>query len=550
MDWKRYMSLKCETREKIKAAKDDWVLKNTKTPKGLWKAMKSLTVGADDNKKPWNKMYMPLQELVEVISENIKQHFQEEDQPYNNLVASTDNDWMPLVDEKWTYEQLESLDSSKAAGYDNISPRLYSYAAHILAAPLCHLINCSIISRQVPSYWRFSAVVPIPKTSPPCVTAVRPISLLSIPAKILEAAVLKDLKPRLLSLISEDQFGFRPKLSTTHAIIKLYDTITDYLEDPAIKAVSALFFDLTKAFDLVSHQRLMQKLYTNSTLNGGVLPNGCLLWLSSYLYNRFQCVRIGSFVSKPVLATSGVPQGSLLGPLLFIFFMNDLRLQRPSSTVIKYADDTAVVVPIRQDFEEVNLVVEDIERWCNENLMQLNLSKSRHVLLNKRLDLQTQPWTQPLIPLSSEANYLGITFTDKCSWKLHFNKLHKRSLQKMYCLSIMFYYAGIRSSVEYAAPAYHGCRAKLLDHIQATCHKIICGKKCVCVRFQPLDKRSKIATMKLLKCIIEDQGNPLHSLVPVLLPSGRLSIPFCKTTRRLKTFIITASMLFNEEHNR
>ena len=131
----------------------------------------------------------------------------------------------------------------------------------------------------------------------------------------------------------------------------------------------------------------------------------------------------------------------------------------------------------------------------------------------------------------------------------------------MYCLRrlrkfllrhhlIMFYYAAIRNPIEYAAPAYHGCRPKLLDHIQAKCHKIICGKKCVCARFPPLEHRSRIVTMKLLKSIMEDRGHPLHSIVPVLLPSGRLSIPFCKTTRRLKTFIMTASSLFNEEHLR
>ena len=130
----------------------------------------------------------------------------------------------------------------------------------------------------------------------------------------------------------------------------------------------------------------------------------------------------------------------------------------------------------------------------------------------------------------------------------------------MYCLRrlrkylqrhhLIMFYSAIRNPIEYAAPADHGCRAKLLDRIQAKCHKIICGKKCACARFPPLEYRSRIVTRKLLKGIMEDQGHPLHSIVPVLLPSGRLSIPFCRTTRRLKTFIMTASSLFNEEHLR
>ena len=112
-------------------------------------------------------------------------------------------------------------------------------------------------------------------------------------------------------------------------------------------------------------------------------------------------------------------------------------------------------------FGEVNMVVAAVEKWCADNSMQLNISKSKHVLLNKNLNLQTYPLPQPLIQLNSEAKkYHGITFYNKCFWKLHFSKLYKKALQKMYSLRrlrnflprhhlILFYYAAIRSTIEY-----------------------------------------------------------------------------------------------------
>ena len=146
----------------------------------------------------------------------------------------------------------------------------------------------------------------------------------------------------------------------------------------------------------------------------------------------------------------------------------------------------------------------------------------------------------------------------KGNWKLHFLKLLKKTSQRIYCLRrlrhflqrrhlILFYHSAIRSIIEYASPAYHGCRGKLLDQIQNRCHKIICGKKCSCTNFPSLALRSKIALRKLFASIMRDKENPLHTLIPELLPSGRLSIPYCKTKRKLDCFKMSAALLYNAE---
>jgi hypothetical protein len=212
------------------------------------------------------------------------------------------------------YDLLKCIDTSKATGPDGISPRMLREAAPAIAEPLSNLFNLSLLNHKVPTAWKRANVVPIhKKNSRNIVDNYRPISLLSCVGKLMERIIFKHLfnHVRDNKILSEFQSGFVPGDSTVNQLVQLYHLFSEALDQK--KDVRIVFCDISKAFDRVWHKGLLHKL-EKIGINGDLLE-----WFKNYLDHRCQRVLIEGESSDWGTLKAGVPQGSVLGPLYFLF---------------------------------------------------------------------------------------------------------------------------------------------------------------------------------------------------------------------------------------
>ena len=241
------------------------------------------------------------------------------------------------VKESEILKELRNLKRRKAPGLDNFPPGLLKDAALVLTKPLTFIINLSLETGVVPSEWKVAKVIPLYKSGSQAeIDNYRPISILPTLSKILEKIVYKQLMAHLErhNLLFEYQFGFCPNRSTELAVTYFTDFIRK--EADSGKATGAVFIDLTKAFDSISHSIMLSKLsrYGVSDME--------LQWLTDYLFLRKQIAHFNGVLSEPNPINTGVPQGSILGPLLLLIFFNDVHSPLRHCKILTYADDTVI----------------------------------------------------------------------------------------------------------------------------------------------------------------------------------------------------------------
>ena len=202
----------------------------------------------------------------------------------------------------------------------------------------------------------------------------RPISVLNVLSKVLERLAYKQITDYLEknNLLSSRQYGFRRERSTQHAVMKFVDYIRENMDQG--KVTGALYMDFREAFDTVSHSCILHKLpYYGITSNE-------LAWIGDYLFNRSQLVNFNGTCSKLEYITHDVPQGSILGPLLFIILVNDLNLKLGKCELLMYADDTVLYFADKKasNIKSVlNSESDIIHQWITENCLILNLKKGK-----------------------------------------------------------------------------------------------------------------------------------------------------------------------------
>ena len=280
-----------------------------------------------------------------------------------------------LCTEEEVCHLLENLNVSKAAGPDGISAQMLKETASVIAPSPSKLFNCSL------SCWKLANVIPVPKpgslnSSP---SGYRPISFLSIISKVLEEPVYMFMYDYLSEHypIASNQWGFQPGKSCTTTL--LTTTCDWYKAMENGKDVATVLFDFWKALDSVPHEPLISKLHHTG------LHHHIVKWVQCYLSNGSQRVVVNGSESDVVIVISGVPQGSVLGPLLFFIHVNDLCNITLShgSKVTMYADDLVLykVIDIEPALFSLQEDINNIVRWARSNLMTLNYSKCKIMLL-------------------------------------------------------------------------------------------------------------------------------------------------------------------------
>ena len=480
-----------------------------------------------------------------------------------------------IATEEEVHDLLKCIDTTKATGPDGISPKLLHEAGGSIVKSLTRLINLSLETGRVPKDWKLANVIPLFKKGVKHDTNnYRPVSLLSCVSKILERIVFKHVFNYLRDnqLISSDQSGFKPGDSTTNQLSFLYHTFCKALDEK--KDVHIIFFDIRKAFDRVYHKGLIYKLRKI-----GIYGN-LLVWFIDYLHERHQRVIIRGQESEKGLIKAGVPQGSVLGPLLFLIYINDLTLVTQTNMKL-FADDTSLYI----EFDNadtasavLNQDLVDVQAWANQWLVEFSPPKTK--LMTCTYKKKVYP------PISFDGNvlqsvinhkHLGLTFANNLHWSTHIESildnvgsmadilkklkydLDRQDIEKTY-------FAFIRPKLEYASHIWDNCSQQDSDKLEnfqldiarivtgarrGTSHNLLYKETC----WMPLKERRSLHKLKSFSKIVNKEC-PLYlqDLLPdqikVIRPNSRNAenfvVPKCRTECYRKSFIPSAISRWNE----
>ncbi len=276
---------------------------------------------------------------------------------------------------------IKSFPNKQSQDLDGISLKLLKFVHYEVSIPLAHIFNLSFVSGIFPSKLKINRTVPIFKNGDPSNCAnYRPISLIPTFSKIIEkiAAVTLTNHLQLNKLLNQNQFGFQRNTSTEHNLLKVFNYIGDSLNRG--NYCIGVFLDLRKAFDTCSHEILLKKLH-----NLGI-QNGALDWFRSYLTDRSQTVDINGTLSDVLSIACGVFQGSVLGPILFLCYINDI-FNASSLATFLFADDTTCLAE-NQNLDDLiasdNVELNKLAVWFKTNKMAVNVSKTNYIIFHNK----------------------------------------------------------------------------------------------------------------------------------------------------------------------
>lgn len=355
------------------------------------------------------------------------------------VFSSLHSAFLPTMSELDLRDIIKTMSAHKPSGNDNIRLRDITVNFEKVAKVLLTIMNGILVTGQIPKGLKVSVVRPVyKKGSKKDLKNYRPIAISSILSHIMEKFILKHMNSfcEKHSLINSCQYGFRKNMSTTLLLEAFADNIYSALENNQIAL--AVFLDLSRAFDTINHKLLLDKLEYIG------FRGPYLTLFTDYLSERYQCVKLDQHKSKKILVTSGVPQGSILGPFLFNIYVNDIGFLPISSKLLQYADDTAIVFSANSYEKAVLTMQRDINtltNWFQCNSLFVNESKTNLMCfrsVHKKVDvllplylhsahcMKTGVCSCPKISYVSDTKYLGLYIDEFFSWNAHLQYLTNR----------------------------------------------------------------------------------------------------------------------------
>ena len=511
--WKRYTESKSYNSYREYKKEADTLKKNARQAKRLYE--KKIAKEARGNKRQFfryvnskltvrpdiSTMQNEMGELVDNDKEicNILAKY------FNSVYTPASDEVMPEMNNMFVSEignleitrediksRLERINVTKSSGPDNIHPYVLQKTAGVTCIPLEIIFKKSINSGECPTDWRSANVAPIHKkgdrTDP---SNYRPISLTSQVCKILESIVRAHVLEHLEmnNILRDEQHGFRERRSCLTNLLEMMEYWTEILDEG--DGIDVAYLDFKKAFDLVSHQHLLYKMskygITNQTLN----------WIRAFLHQRSQRVVIRGSTSESFEVTSGVPQGSVLGPILFLIFINDLPLEIISPLSL-FADDSKVFSRIVADknkkkgqAENGNVLLQkdlnSIASWAKKWKMEFNVDKCKIMHLGNQNIKHTYTMDGSSLATTNEEKDLGVLIDDKLGFDKHIRSIVKKANRMLGLIKIGFscldkeifmnlYPVLVRPLLEYCVQVWSPYKRKyinLLEGVQRRATKLV-----------------------------------------------------------------------------